>query len=251
MIKQGSPFSVQAPPHPQLSKIRALYRAYGDQYDFCRFYLAQNSAGIPCAVFSVLDGAVSGYGWRPDADEEWAEFLKMLPGFAGASVCSDTLPGFLKDYPQRTGTVLVKKLSGRGETFSESPDYRQAYRILGEAFPGSFLPGDFDSWYCDICHRVRHETDVLFSWEQAAGLITACPGEYGVIRLAAVAPFAQGKGIGSRLLAAMEATAVEKGCNMAAVFSKDYKTDLFYQKNGYLPAGKWTEIHPTAERNQE
>ena len=253
MIRQTASLEgLSLPPHPQLTRIWSLYGAYGSQYDFCRFYLAQNGAGVPCAVFCVLDGGITLYGWRPDTDEELADFIRMQPFLAGASVCSDTLPTLLKDeFSLHRGNIMVKKLVGGGAARPGSPDFRRAYRILEQVFPGYFPPGGFDQWYCDASHRIRHGAQDLFLLEDAAtGSLGYGDGEYALISQVAVQKSDRGKGIGSRLLTAMEQAALGKSAGRCrtAVYSKDEGTDRFYQKNGYVRAGIWTEISRPPER---
>lgn len=130
----------------EAQKIRALYNAYGAKYDFCRFYRQGNS------YISVLDGS---FVLSADdiADlEELAEFLQMQ-GFADI-FCSKVVGKALSDRLGRGFDVVnLMKFSGGSVSaeFDSAPQLSEVYKIISEGFDIEFEP-----WYLDMSHRVRH-----------------------------------------------------------------------------------------------
>lgn len=223
----------------QLFRIRSLLRAYGTGYGFCRFYLQEESGALLCvtgdeAIISV-DGTAD---WRELAEYICAAGVRGLSaaGAAGAAL-RPFLPGACC-----TGTVLEyngqRPMPQRFEVCS-SPEpaetmarLKMAYDILTSCF--SF--GDFDSWYCDVSHQIRHDTARVYLWENAACAVTLQDRERLYLSALAVLPERQGSGAGSSLVRALLR---KSRASTAAVYSKDGRTDRFYQRLGFSESGRW------------
>lgn len=130
----------------EAQKIRALYLAYGAEYQFCRFYRQGGS------YISALDGSfVICEGANADYDE-LADFFKMQ-GFAEI-FCSAMAGKALSDKLGCSySTVNLMKFRGGSPyaEFDDAPTLSDVYEIISDGFDIEFEP-----WYLDMSHRVRH-----------------------------------------------------------------------------------------------
>lgn len=132
----------------EAQKIRALLRAYGVKYDFCRFYVSESAA------FCEMDGCfvICETGGSPDI-EELADFL----AFGGFSeiFCSAGLGAPLaKRLSCRSQRVSLMRFEGEAVPNAEvetNPPLDEVYEILKTAFDI-----EYEAWYADMSHRIRH-----------------------------------------------------------------------------------------------
>ena len=128
-------------------KIRALCRAYGFGYDFCRVYAQGESAFL-----SLLDGSAVLWAAQGADFGELADFLRMngfSELFCGGEAARE-LSARLGLAPRQ---ALLMRFDGRAQEFpvDYSPQLSDVYAIVGQAFGMEFEP-----WYLDLSHRIRH-----------------------------------------------------------------------------------------------
>lgn len=130
----------------EAQKIRALFNAYGAKYDFCRFFRQGDS------YISALDGSfVLCEGANADYDE-LAGFLSMQ-GFAEI-FCSVEAGEALSDRLScgfKRVNVMKFKCGSACAEFAVTTPLSDVFAILREGFDIEFEP-----WYLDMSHRVRH-----------------------------------------------------------------------------------------------
>ena len=141
----------------EAQKIRALFRAYGGNYDFCRFFKHGGT------YLAALDGSFV-IAEKPGYDpEELAQFL-LMHGFADL-FCSEKMGEALRPILCAEFTpVLLMEYTG--EKSGGLPEERQpsvVWDIIGSRFDIPFEP-----WYLDMSHRVRHGVTRCFSDGRAA-----------------------------------------------------------------------------------
>lgn len=204
----------------EAQKIRSLLLAYGTDYDFCRFFTAEN------LILAQLNGdfVISDFG---ETDfEELSEFLN----FSGFSeiFCSEYL-----------GQTLEKRLDVTRENvnlmrFSCVPEKNEleilapadAYRIIKTGFGFEFEP-----WYLDMSHRVRHGVSRLYGLDGAALAVQYNLNGEALISQVATLPEKRGKGCARRLISAVCAELHE---SEVFVLCEDRLLD-FYGKIGFVP----------------
>lgn len=141
-------------------KIRALYAAYGGGYDFCRFF-RQGSTFLAALDGSFVLCCGSGTDW-----EELAGFLTMH-GFTEI-FCTEGGAGFLGKYlPVQSNEVFLMSRDGSGSG-AELPECAPSavWDIISSRFEIEFEP-----WYLDMSHRVRHGVTRCVSNGKAALVI--------------------------------------------------------------------------------
>lgn len=127
-------------------KIKALYEAYGFSYPFLKFFRGERAV----IAFYYASAVICG-----EADEEIAEFCCI-------SGITDLL---ISHGGSSDGILYILKYAGGGSCADLKTDtaYEKVYDILKDGFDM-----EFDSWYTDICHNVRHGISEIYTLEDAA-----------------------------------------------------------------------------------
>lgn len=171
-------------------KIRALFNAYGGGYDFCRFF-RQGDTFLAC-----LDGSfVICEGSAPDR-EELAGFLS-LNGFTDlfcSEAAANSLRGRISAEFSRVELMEIKIPEKRGGVLSECTP-SEAWKIISSRFPIEFEP-----WYLDISHRVRHGVSRCVSNGKAALVVQHSINGESLISQVAVYPEFERQGFAAELL---------------------------------------------------
>ncbi len=141
------------------------------------------------------------FGSRTDMTE--AElFIKTIPHF---SVISDA--------PLKTegNEQILYHMAGKFDKSEEgerlvTEDYAAVYGVLADAF-GLSGGGDFERWYTDTCHRVRHGVSRLLMLRDGDVPSAVCTvlysGRHGAfLSHVGVKKAAQGKGLGRKIISA-------------------------------------------------
>jgi GNAT superfamily N-acetyltransferase len=130
-------------------RVMSLIKAYGCNYDFACFYRQLDENNMITAIISKLDGDFT-LCFNDFADvSELAEFFSVI-GYT--SVLSDSSFDFTDNYDEGVVMNTVRKIE-------KSCSYAKIDKFpkLMELF--NFVDYDkvnFEAWYVDISHRVRH-----------------------------------------------------------------------------------------------
>ncbi|MDD6236100.1 MAG: GNAT family N-acetyltransferase [Clostridiales bacterium] len=224
--------------HPQLIKIQALLQAYGIGYDFCRFYRQQEDGRDTGYLFKLDD---SGVLWtEEDADiGEWSDFFGMI-GLSEVSAVGRTGCRLQKECPVfgcQSGNIFVKhnSLTETSVQSVETTSLTQVFAVICRCFP-NLTTAQFDGWYCDLSHRIRHGVCKAFLYRESAAAIVLSYGQTAIISQFCVLPEYRRNRVGRNLMQAIES--VYSGKKLV-VFSKDSLSDSFYGNIGFLPAERW------------
>lgn len=207
-------------------RIEAYFRAYGGEYDFCRFYggeslLMMNYCGK--YFISVKDG----FDW-----EELYFFLKNA-GMMWAEMnsnCFQVLRDMFYGYSSKP-LYLMKSHNitvAEGGSFTES--YSEVFSVIKDAF--ELTEEDFSEWYTDTCHRVRHGVTRLIALDDMSAVCTAlyenCSGCF--LSDIGVKKELQGRGLGKKLLA--NASRLLEKKNLSLLCKADKRE--FYKSCGFI-----------------
>lgn len=130
-------------------KIFSLFQAYGTKYPFIRFY-AQKSSNEITAVICILDNDITLSYIRNKADiDELTEFVNVM-GFS-TLLCDDN---FVINREYDNGIVMssARKIEIPCD-YIEVDEYPYLFDLFNFVDYGDV---DFESWYVDISHRIRH-----------------------------------------------------------------------------------------------
>lgn len=172
-------------------KIRALCRAYGFEYDFCRVY-AQGER----AFLSLLDGSAVLWAAQGADFGELADFLRMngfSELFCGGEAARE-LSARLGLAPRQ---ALLMRFDGRTQEFpvDYSPQLSDVYAIVGQAFGMEFEP-----WYLDLSHRIRHGVSTAALAGRSALVIQHRANGEALLSQVATDPRYTGQGSASKLI---------------------------------------------------
>ncbi len=179
----------------EAQKIRALFRAYGVKYDFCRFFVSEN------AVFCGIDGSFALCETGDYSDiEELADFF----AFGGFSeiFCSAALGARLAErLGCRSQSASLMRFEGEAVPNAEvetNPPLDEVYEILKTAFDI-----EYEAWYADMSHRIRHGVAKARRLESSALMIQHDINGEALLSQIATAPGSRRRGNASRLIKAV------------------------------------------------
>ncbi len=228
-ISSAEEFSVLPQKGVEAQKIRALLHAYGTGYDFCRFFVHNGDTFL-----AEMNGSYvlcSGSNCDP---EELAQFLRfngcaeLLCGEKAGAEISAILGG-------RLSLINLMKFVGCAQDFEveRAPTLSEVYDIIGTVFGFEFEP-----WYLDMSHRIRHGVARCRKLGGSALVIQHEINGEALISQVATLPSERGKGSASRLLSA---ACAELSGSAVYVLCED-KLTAFYEKNGFALCGRLAQI---------
>lgn len=200
--------------------------AYGLSRPFAQFWTDG------AAAYGMLDGVMRIAGAVEDPEE-----ARSFLGAVGAAqvVCSAENGARLGLRAAARGAVLEKDLAGAPAPAEPAP-VRAVYEVLA----ANGMAGDFEPFYLDLSHRLRHgaaRASVLYAGGEAvAAAAAALAGETALVTAVAVLPAEQGKGYGGAVLRAVEAQL--GGCR-AYLLRAEHENERFYARRGYVQSGAW------------
>lgn len=208
------------------TKIKANELAYGLKFPFLLFwcqYIKNSVTAIICKfeqaiILVAKDGA--------DINEI-KDFINAV-GFASLEgeyeLIKALAPKKVKDY-----NVVFKK-AGYNSAPLSTPNIKQVYDIIYGQENEHITPTEFEPFYADLTHRIRHGTAAAVLVNDCSAAITSHITESSaVISGVAVNPNKQGKGLGRAALETLEQNLA--GRNIFA--SADDSVLGFYLKSGY------------------
>lgn len=224
-------------------KIDGLQRAYGLALPFARFWLQFSPEGIPTAALSFLDGAMVLHGTKGQDSQELLSFLSM----AGCRtlLCEESTTLALGIKPTRQGEIFqISPQPGflyenKGETCQ--PPLRQVFTLLCDC--GELHPNQFEAFYLDASHRVRHGAaiiqGILFHGKLAACAMANSITEHtAVLSAVAVHPDFRRQGLGSQAVKVLMNSLSSK---QIFVLCATREAQDFYSSLSFSHSGSWCE----------
>jgi len=150
-------------------KMLSYMRAYGANYDFCRFYKITNKTGRGF-MFIINSTLIICGDDGLECDDELNLFVSMnLPFRIEGS--QKVLNGIKipERYQKLNRTVFElvpddKPLESIENFVNFNPSLTDVYKILSEGFPNI---AQFDLWYTDTSHRCRHGVSRVFTYRNS------------------------------------------------------------------------------------
>lgn len=208
-------------------KILAAYRAYGAEYDFCKFYSSGDGIVHIYNSSMVIDGNVD--------LSELEMFIKMTKP---ATVELSRLYALQTDlaYQKHNRTMFRLK---PGETDVDADGVKvnnftdKCYKILCESFENM---GNFENWYVDINHRIRHKVANLYLFDSTTATQQFNINGFVFLSHIATAKAARGKGTARRLLYYLAEKYKSENCK-AYLWALDHRKS-FYESIGFEPVAE-------------
>lgn len=215
-------------------RIFSLLCAYGCKYPFARFYRQTDENDRATAVLSVLDGNITVSFIEDGADKrELSEFISVI-GFSSV-LCSDDLH---IECAYTSGAVMSndKKIEIPCDytVIDEYPYLFDLYNFI------DYGEKNFESWYVDISHRIRHNAAKAVSLNIGGQIISSAIfssiyKEDAVLTAVQTKPEYRKMGYASSLVSAM-------CCDIRGtvyIMREENINESFYKKLGFKNIGKW------------
>lgn len=209
----------------EAQKIRALLRAYGTKYDFCRFFVSDEF--ILCEMNGSFVVCELG---KADTVDELSDFFN----FGGFSeiFCSTELGRRLQEHlyciAKTVNLMRFREVAIGCAELEKSPSLGDVYGILKTAFEI-----DYEAWYADMSHRIRHNVAAARKLGDSALIIQHNLNGEALLSQIATMPGFRNRGNASRLISAVCA---ELFPSEIFVICEDDLTG-FYRRIGFEPAG--------------
>lgn len=205
----------------EAQKIRALLLAYGTKYDFCRFYVSED------LILCETDGCFVVCDLNDVSDiSELADFFRFS-GFSEA-FCSEKIGKMLSDaLACGFKKVNLMRFCGEplgGEEVESDPPLDKVFRIISSSFEI-----DYESWYTDMSHRMRHNVAKARCLGGSALMIQHDLNGEALLSQVATLPYERGHGNAARLISSVCA---ELSPSEVFVICED-KLLSFYEKVGF------------------
>lgn len=208
-------------------KILAAYLAYGTEYDFCKFYSCGNGIVHIYNSSMVVDG---------DADISELELLIEMTKPLTIEMSSNYTLQMSCCYLQYHRTLFrlsSNKTDVNTDCVKVNNFTRDCYKILKESFENM---GDFDSWYVDINHRIRHQVSKLYLYDSTTVTQQFNINKFVFLSHIATAESARGKGTARRMLYFLAEQYKTDGCE-AYLWALDHRKS-FYESIGFEPVAE-------------
>lgn len=218
-------------------RIKALVKAYSTSYDFASFYALYNDDGIICAVISRLDNDFTVYHNRLTSRDE-LEISSFLCACTYSSVLTDDKISLANMADFDYGYVMksTKKFE-LSAPFAEIDEYPKLMDLFDLE---SYDKWDFNAWYVDLSHRIRHNTAKAYALKindelVASGVFSSIYNNSAILSSVLTQPPFRGLGYGSALVSKMIGDI--RG-DVYIMREKD-KNESFYNKLGFENIGIW------------
>lgn len=205
-------------------KILAAYLAYGSEYDFCKFYSCGNGVVHIYNSSMVIDGDVD-----ISELEMLIEMVKPVTIEMTSKLALQASACYLQHH--RTLFRLNTKENNVNSDYVKVNSFTcDCYKILKESFENM---GDFDSWYVDINHRIRHQVSNLYLYDNTTVTQQFDINKFVFLSHIATAESARGKGTARRFLYFLAEQYQKEGCE-AYLWALDHRKS-FYESIGFEP----------------
>ncbi len=208
-------------------KILAAYLAYGVEYDFCKFYSCGEGVVHIYNSSMVIDGNVD--------ISELEMFVEMLKPLS-VEVSSDTALHIGVSYQAHHRTLFQLKAHNSDINANDvkvDSFTLKAYEILAESFENM---GNFDDWYVDVNHRIRHKVVNLYLFDNTTATQQFNINGFVFLSHIATAQAARGKGTARKLLYYLAKKYEAEDCE-AYLWALDHRKS-FYESIGFEPVAE-------------
>lgn len=208
-------------------RISSLYESYGCKYDFLRFY-KQIQYDKFTALISLMDGHATVCKLDNSDDSEMLDFLSAVGAktvYAEYDLPLETIES--GSIMHKTSNIIASR-----DKKDKKMDFKRIYNIMST----SFAMPDFNVWYPDISHRIRHGCAAIIDDDN--GCAVALKSTLGaLITGICVTEDKRRNGYGSYIL--NEIISVSGVHDIFALVEKN-GTKKFYEVNEFSQVGKFS-----------
>ena len=214
-------------------RIFSLLGAYGCKYPFARFYRQIDDNENITAIISVLDKDITvSYDEAADLDE----LAKFALAIGYETVLCSELPIISGKF--ESGAIMVSNktveiLNNFGE-INEFPNLFELYNFI------EYDSGNFEAWYVDINHRIRHGYAKAFTLEikgviTSSAVLSSIHNKNAILTAVRTSPESRRLGYASALISSI----CSDFGGTVYLMRENGKNETFYNKLGFINAGTW------------
>lgn len=213
-------------------RIMSLLSAYGTGYDFAVFYKQLNDDGKITAIISRLDSDIT----ISYSDCNFDELIEFIEAIGCSSCLCDGLAGYNRTFD--SGIIMS---SDKKKYFSAPCVETDHYPKLMDLFSlDDYDSADFEMWYVDVCHRIRHGCAKAYSLNIngeiiSSGIFSSIYNNNAILTSVRTAPGFRHLGFGSALVSEM----VNDVKGTVYLMREAEKNEGFYKRLGFENTGIW------------
>lgn len=220
-------------------RIRSIADAYGVDTPFAQFWKQE-----PGAILCRLDDAAV-LSAHPDADfEEVQSFLQVIG--AKRLLCKAEFAEKMAFPVLEAGKVMVYTRGTEllSENCEQDPPLREVHELLSRCASRNFVPPEFESFYLDMSHRIRHGTAYCVGIRKD-GVLAGCAicsaktGNTAILSAIAVLPAYRRTGLGTEAVKGVIASLPQE---TFYILRREKENKAFYQSLGFSDIQSFAEL---------
>lgn len=228
-------------------RIKSLVKAYGLEYDFLQAWYQEKDFNVNSIIVKFY-GAVVLY---LTDNSNFKEILKFLEVVGYSSLLLD------KKYSEHFGEInfkfgkimkLSKNLTApQNINIDKNAVFRKTYSLLIECSNENFAVPEFEPFYLDISHKIRHNAARNYAvFDNDKNKYTACAltssetSENAIISAVAVSIGNRRQGYGGLIVKSICSDLQKLGKDVY-IYRQENENIEFYKSLGFLDCGEWAE----------
>lgn len=229
-------------------KIISLFNAYGCNTNFLYFWLQYDSLGNTTCAICKFDNSITICASNNFDQEEIIQYIYML---SPSSICVPYgVINQIQGYTSTYGDIMhFESKASIDKLKIDIPKLKDVYGLLSLCKSNDFNIPDFDSFYVDTSHRIRHNASRCYGIYNkhhdeliASALTVSETDTYSIIGAVAVHPDYRKKGLGSYIVLALVSRLELENKNVY-LFCNSVNNKVFYEKIGFKACNKWQEFY--------
>ena len=230
---------------PFACRIISLYNSYSPELAFVDYWLTSDDSGNDTGAIARNGSNFILFLTDESNLQEISSFLR-LSGAEGV-LCDGR---YFLDFSKKTSDGAILKRSEPIEAKGEepalcNPSIQDTYKLIVRCRDDGFTPPDFDDFYVDVNHKLRHGAMRLYGIEEcgrlaAVAMTVAESGNGAVLGAVACDPLFRRRGFGSKIVRGTANALIAEGKTVFLHRAKNANA-AFYQKLGFSDCGTWRE----------
>ncbi|MGX8711615.1 MAG: GNAT family N-acetyltransferase [bacterium] len=221
-------------------QILSTAQAYGLNEPFAQFWVQEETGTLLCKLDDtvILDAGEADF-------EELADFIRMTG--AERLLCASAAAGKIGFPATKRGQIMMYDNASPVQPrflFETNPSLRDIHALLSACASESFTPPEFEPFYMDMSHRIRHDTAVTAGIRQGDRLVSCAicstrTEQTAVLSAVCVDPEHRRRGLGHETLSALISQLPDR---RIFILRAQDENEGFYRSYGFSECGEFSEM---------
>lgn len=233
---------------PFACRIISLYNSYNDDLAFVDYWLVNADETGECKGAVARNGTNFIIYLSDDSViEEVSAFIRVAG--AASVLCDDRFELDLYGSTSVRGLVLERcePMEFNDKINFCEPQIKAVYDLLVRCADENFTPPEFDEFYVDVNHKIRHGTIRINAINSGSGLAAVAmtvaeSSSAAVLGAVACDPDYRKHGYGSAVVGYLTNTLINEG-KTVYLHRAENANEKFYANLGFKEIGRWKEYH--------